>query len=166
MIKSCIHVQYVVYSILYTVYTPHSRLDYYQVQVRLLAFPLTLWRLFSLLVFSVDPKKRREETHAVKKVKKQTAQHTQTVIMIMIMIIREEPAKVSLMNFVVIVISKAIYSKWSSLAAANPADAKRSLVCLFLCAFPFLSFSFPSLPFFSFPCDPFPNWIGRQIGAE
>lgn len=29
----------------------------------------------------------------------------------MIMIIREEPAKVSLMNFVVIVISKAIYSK-------------------------------------------------------
>lgn len=67
--------------------------------------------------------------------------------MIMIMIIREEPAKVSLMNFVAIVISKAIYSKWSSLAAANPADAKRSLVCLFLCAFPFLSLLFLFLAF-------------------
>lgn len=51
---------FTVYGILCT-RIPHSRLDYYQVQVRLLAFPLALRRLFSLLVFSVNPKKRRAE---------------------------------------------------------------------------------------------------------
>lgn len=106
---------YYINTIRYTVvYTICCCLDYYQVQVRLLAFPLALGRVFSPLLCSEliqrREEKRREETYAAKK-KNEKGQKTNGTTHTnrnydydYYDYQKRVRAKVSLMNFVVIVI--------------------------------------------------------------